>query len=115
MPTDYNMARTARQARKLEEKVIRFVRTRSLAPLKVISEQFGISELHAYTIISSNRDREADARERKLRNRRSIPPKIQPREAIQEETRWPRSKAAIPEADSGEEILPDGDSGPFNA
>lgn len=73
MPTDYDMARHSRQAKKLEEQVLRYVRVHSLIPLKAVSEQFHISELHAFSIISSHLDKEAHARERKRLPRMSAP------------------------------------------
>ena len=78
MPTNYDMARHVRQAKKLEEQVLRFVRAHGLVPLKVISEQLHISELHAFSIISSYQDKEAHAREHKLSRAHRSAPAVQP-------------------------------------
>jgi N12 class adenine-specific DNA methylase len=53
MPTNVEMARFSHQAKALEKHLLRYVKVHRLAPLRVISSKFGISELHAYAIISN--------------------------------------------------------------
>jgi hypothetical protein len=67
MPTNSDMARVGRRAKILERKVWKYVQSHGVAPLRRISERFGISEDHAFSIVQAGRREEIHAtRERKL-------------------------------------------------